>query len=107
MPQKYKIGCTERSPWRRAIELSRPSGVPTHFDVVCYWEGENFQEYEKELHKVYDEARVNENREFFHCEILEEMVNEIDRRWMEERYSFCLTDVGKWYLEEDDRRGPR
>lgn len=107
MPQLYKIGCTERSPARRAAEISNATGVPMSYDVICYWEGDDFQAYERELHRAFELSRVNDGREFFKNEILAELVNEIENRWIDGRYSFCLTEIGKWYLEEDDKRGPR
>lgn len=107
MPDLYKIGCTERSPARRAAELSHGTGVALPFDVICYWEGEDFQRYERELHEVFSDARVNDSREFFHTILLRELVNELDRRWIDEKYSFCITRIGERYLEEDDQRGPR
>lgn len=107
MPDVYKIGCTERSPSRRAAELSAATGVPMQFDVICYWEGENFQQYERVLHEGYAECRVNDCREFFRTSLLYEFVNEVERRWLDERHSFCITDIGRWYLEEDEKRGPR
>lgn len=69
MPNLYKIGYTTGSPLGRAVELSRPTGVPTLFDLVCYGEMLNPQEFEKELHLKYDKHRSNKFREFFHIGI--------------------------------------
>ena len=107
MPNLYKIGCTERSPSRRARELSGATGVPTQFDVICYWEGENFQKYERELHEVFDGSRINDSREFFQSILLNELVDEIKFRWTDEQYSFCITKIGDWYLDKDNSYGPR
>ncbi len=74
MPDVYKIGCTERSPHQRADELSKPTGVPTPFRVLCYAEFGNddfgnFQAVERALHAWMNDRRVNESREFFKGEI--------------------------------------
>lgn len=66
MPDIFKIGCSERSPHARADELSKPTGVPTPFQVLCYIEVEDFQAVERNMHKWFDEYRVNPSREFFH-----------------------------------------
>lgn len=65
MPDVYKIGCTERSPHARAAELSRFTGVPYPFEVVCFIEVEDFQRVESNLHKWCKEHRISAGREFF------------------------------------------
>lgn len=62
-----KIGCTERSPHARAEELSKPTGVPAPFDVVCYIEVPDFQSVERKFHQWLAHRRVNDCREFFDC----------------------------------------
>lgn len=66
MPNVYKVGCTERSPHTRAEELSKATGVPAPFQVLCYIEVEDFQRIERELHKWLEEWRISPDREFFH-----------------------------------------
>lgn len=65
MPNLYKIGKTERSPTKRAIELSASSGVPTPFSVLIFAESNSINEYEYYLHNIYEKYRSNEKREFF------------------------------------------
>lgn len=65
MPDIIKIGCTERSPTARAEELSKPSGVPTPFRVLCFAEFEDFQAVEQHMHEWCKHSRVANNREFF------------------------------------------
>lgn len=67
MPNLYKIGCTEKSPQARADDLSRSTGVPSEFYVVCYIECENYQKVEREIHLILDEHRSNSRREFFNA----------------------------------------
>lgn len=73
MPGIYKIGCTERSPHERAAELSKPTGVPAPFEVLCYIEVEHFQAEEQALHTWLGDFRISNNREFFegglHCAV--------------------------------------
>lgn len=107
MHDLYKIGCTERSPAQRAEEISKATGVPHPYDVICYWEGERFQEYERVLHEAFNECRVNDNREFFHHPLLYELVEDMQRRWIDDQCAFTITRIGEWYLEQDKKRGPR
>lgn len=65
MPGLIKIGCTERSPRARADELSKHTGVPAAFRVLCYAEFDNFQAVEREMHEWCKAHRVNTGREFF------------------------------------------
>lgn len=65
MPGVYKVGCTERSPRLRAIELSKHTGVPAPFSVLCYAEFEDFQRVEKDLHHYLRNQRISDSREFF------------------------------------------
>ena len=64
MPDIYKIGFTDRSPRQRAADLSNTS-IPTHYQVISHWEVENPIGVEKELHKIFSDKRVANNREFF------------------------------------------
>lgn len=64
MPDIYKIGFTDRSPRQRAADLSNTS-IPTPYDVIAHWEVENPVGVEKELHKLFSDKRVANNREFF------------------------------------------
>lgn len=66
MPNVIKIGCTERSPHARADELSKPTGVPMPFRVLCYAEFEDFQVMERKMHEWCAQYRINSSREFFH-----------------------------------------
>jgi hypothetical protein len=65
MPCYYKIGCTERSPHRRAEELSNATCVPQPFQVLLYIEVDDFQKVESRLHIELADFRVNSGREFF------------------------------------------
>lgn len=86
MPDVYKVGCTERSPHERAAELSKSSGVPHPFKVLCYIEVHDFQRVEKELHGWLSHHRISEQREFFH-EGIEYAVRLL--WWHPNRLSFC------------------
>lgn len=65
MPNLYKIGHTFKSPLQRAADLSGKTNIPKSFDVVAYGELNSPHYFEKELHDLYDEFRVNKSREFF------------------------------------------
>jgi hypothetical protein len=66
-PGLYKIGCTERSPTRRAQELSSTTGVPSEFFVAAYAECDNYQQVEREIHWRLNQYRKNSQREFFNA----------------------------------------
>lgn len=63
-----KIGCTERSPHLRAEEISKGTGIPAPFDVVCYIEVTDHQAVERRMHRWLEKFRVSPNREFFEHE---------------------------------------
>lgn len=65
MPDVLKIGQTEKSPRQRAVELSRATGVPTPFEVVCYIDVESPAKVEKVIHKRLAHLRLSNSREFF------------------------------------------
>lgn len=65
MPGIYKVGTTDYSPRRRAAELSRGTDVPAPYRVVFYGEVEGAKAWEKHVHKVLEDRRVTESREFF------------------------------------------
>ena len=65
MPGVYKVGATDYSPRRRALDLSRGTGVPAPYSVVFYGEVDGAFAWEKNVHKVLADRRVNADREFF------------------------------------------
>jgi len=87
MPNIYKIGFTNGSPTGRALELSRPTGVPKEFDVVCYGEMKHPQDFERKLHSIYVNFRSNMYREFF--ELNNEQVMKLKELIQEESDTFA------------------
>lgn len=87
MPNIYKIGCTERSPSKRAEELSNSTSVPTPFFVVCYGEFREFQGVEYQMHQYFADKRVNAGREFFYGP-LQQIVDQLSRGFVE-MMNFC------------------
>lgn len=65
MPTFYKIGRSHMEPSRRAMELSRSSGVPEPFQVVCFILVENVEVEEAHLHALLGDFRHSGRREFF------------------------------------------
>lgn len=92
MPDLCKIGCTERSPHERAAEISKATGVPAPFDVLCYAEVEDFQRIEARLHQWLSEYRVSSNREFFKDATVHAVAW---LWWLPQRLSFCAIDDGR------------
>ena len=86
MPNLYKIGCTERAPNARACEVSRGTGIPSNFQVLCYAEFEDFQGVERQIHRWLEPRRVNPSREFF-SDCLVYAVKLL--WWHPRRISFC------------------
>ena len=64
MPGLVKIGKTTKLPTERARELYT-TGVPNEFEVKFAILVDDIDEWEKEIHKLLDEFRVSESREFF------------------------------------------
>lgn len=65
MPTFYKIGKTGLDPFERASQLSRPTGVPEPFDVICYFRTEDPRGDECHLHDFMADFRNSFAREFF------------------------------------------
>jgi len=65
MPHLFKIGKTANSPYTRAHELSRETGVPSPFKVCRAYFVIDRHEAEKLIHKELEEYRFKNNREFF------------------------------------------
>lgn len=60
-----KIGSTSYSGEERAKKLSSSSAVPTPFKVAYQEYVNDYENFEKTLHRIFDENRVNNKREFF------------------------------------------
>lgn len=65
MPELIKIGSTQRSPEQRRRELSKPTGIPTEFEIAYEIFTISIKELEKSVHQELDKCRLNFNREFF------------------------------------------
>ena len=77
MPGIVKIGYTDKEPKSRALEISSATGVPTSFKVLKEYAFASLaraQAEEKRLHSIFEEQRVNTNREFFRLS-----VDQVDR----------------------------
>lgn len=98
MPDLVKIGCTERSPHLRAEELSKGTGIPAPFDVVCYIEVTDHQAVERRMHEWLKAHRVSENREFFEHENRDFLVAlfYFQRRYHSDVLSFTDVHVNKF-----------
>jgi hypothetical protein len=65
MPGMVKIGFSESQTSIRAVELSRPTGVPMEFELVYDELVSNCRAVERTLHRRFAAHRVNQKREFF------------------------------------------
>lgn len=100
MPGIYKVGFTFRSPSLRARELSAATGVPTHFQLVCYGEYEDARDVEAEMHSRLADQRVSESREFFYGPLAN--IVHVLQSWMGAE-SFCEHD-STYFIHKDDCR---
>lgn len=66
MPDIVKIGYTTQSPYLRAKQLSKATGVPQPFEVSYALTTMMFSELEARAHFLLSDYRVNDNREFFY-----------------------------------------
>jgi hypothetical protein len=65
MPELVKIGRTVLSPHDRAAQISKATGVPYPFDVVCWLEVRDVVRAERWIHDILTTTRVSPGREFF------------------------------------------
>jgi hypothetical protein len=66
-----KIGQTTRDVTTRVQELSRPTGVPTEFELVYSEVVSDVDSAESEIHAALADFRVNKSREFFRVSIFD------------------------------------
>jgi hypothetical protein len=69
MPNLIKIGYTDKTPDKRAFQLSRSTGVPLKFNVAYAFKCFNAHALEIELHRYLKDYRINNDREFFQMKI--------------------------------------
>jgi hypothetical protein len=65
MPNLVKIGFTDKTPDKRAKQVSRATGVPLEFSVAYAFKCFNAHALEIELHRYLKNYRINTDREFF------------------------------------------
>jgi hypothetical protein len=65
MPGLCKIGYTSRNDVKERAKELYTTGVPYPFQIYYACQVFNGKKIEKTLHKLFDEQRVNDNREFF------------------------------------------
>ena len=65
MPNLVKIGYTDKTPDKRATQVSRSTGVPLKFNVAYAFRCFNAHALELELHRYLKDYRINTDREFF------------------------------------------
>ena len=65
MPEVLKIGRTARDVDTRVRELSRPTGVPTDFEVIYDELVSDVNAAEKRVHDLLSDRRVNEIKRVF------------------------------------------
>jgi hypothetical protein len=65
MPNLLKIGFTNKTPDKRAEQISRGTGVPIKFTVEFAFKCFNGQSLENEIHKYLHAYRLSTDREFF------------------------------------------
>jgi len=64
-PRLVKIGRTNREVRKRAVELSRQTGVPEDFVILYDEVVSDVEEVERRLHERFQEYRTKSNKEFF------------------------------------------
>ena len=69
MPNLVKIGFTDKTPDKRAEQVSRGTGVPVKFSVAYAFKCFNAHALENEIHKHLMAYRVNNDREFFQISV--------------------------------------
>lgn len=64
-PDILKIGFTRRSVIDRANEINSATGVLVPFGVRAVWRVKDARDFEKKIHKLFEEYRIRKDREFF------------------------------------------
>ena len=105
MPGLLKIGRSKNHPEQRMQELAG-TGVPTPFLLAYLAMVEDHEASELQLHQLFSESRVNQNREFFRLdtwvamrkirEVLSPLYEEVDDDLVD------ATDSDPLYTEVDD-----
>jgi hypothetical protein len=103
MPGLVKIGATRKHPLQRAKELSAGTGVPEEMILAYYHDFDDAFEAERLTHERFDNARVNEGREFFRVD-LDEAIAFVSGLCNSLTYRDALTSVG---IEGGDYTAPR
>ena len=71
MPGLFKVGFTTGIARDRAAQLSSATGIPTPFKLLFAYDTINCRNVEAGIHDLLKEKRVNDNREFFRCQLKE------------------------------------
>lgn len=87
-----KIGATIKHPIERTRELSAATGVAVPFTLVYHRAVADPFKVEAALHRMLDQYRVNDSREFFKIELHEVIV-------LLEQYDECRAE---WIAVEDE-----
>ena len=84
MPNLVKIGFTDKTPDKRAEQVSRGTGVPVKFSVEYAFRCFNAHALEYEVHKYLAPYRVNNDREFFQLTVDEakEAIQKLGQRYL-------------------------
>lgn len=69
MPKMVKIGVTQQTVEKRLKALSKPTGVPTPFQIEYECEVDDCYKIETALKAIFGPYRVSENREFFQVSV--------------------------------------
>jgi len=84
MPNLVKIGFTDKTPDKRAEQVSRGTGVPVKFSVEYAFRCFNAHALEIEIHRYLKAYRVNNDREFFQITVDEakEAIQKLGQRYL-------------------------
>lgn len=97
MPGLYKVGFTLQSPFERAEQLSRATGVPADFDVLGFVAFECPHRYERWMHETFAATRLD-GTEFFQSPlaVLWEALST-----HEDRQAVCDVQIPPWTMDEE------
>ncbi|CAB3730111.1 hypothetical protein LMG22037_05505 [Paraburkholderia phenoliruptrix] len=102
MPGIYKIGMTEKAPQERLEQLSSATSVPEAFNMIFFAQVKNALKVEQEMHRYFEDYRVNDSREFFRAPIreLRDYIDRIVEPWLiyDHMYNYEL------YLQEQQEK---
>jgi hypothetical protein len=104
MPGIFKIGFTMKHPRERMAELSRATACPTPFELISFFDVDDPEHSERDIHAQLNEFRVSNAREFFRCSA--EHVQDQFRQWADTGSGVFYSELLDTLVDIENFHGP-